>query len=189
MGTPALMAAQSGKILSAANQSAKSLYRHGQIFGLAEDGATGPTAAGWVVTLSVDVPVGLIQCPSGTVYEVAVVADDISLDTWDNSAAAAIMDNIAAVVYDCSTGSALLGAVWGTAAVAGAAVAPTDAEIATALGSSEFVRVADALASNTAAAVATSVWDNTARSGFGNVPAGFDGDLATTEAGWNSSLS
>tara|TARA_R110002020_G_scaffold194133_11_gene394756 strand:+ start:136 stop:708 length:573 start_codon:yes stop_codon:yes gene_type:complete len=189
MGTPALLAAQSSKILSAANQSAKALYRHSQLYGLAEDGTTGPAAAGWVVTLSVASPVGIIQCPSGTAYEVAAVTDDTSLAQWDNSGAAAAMDNVAAIVYDCHGGSAVLTAVWGTAAAVGSAEAPTDSEIAASLGSSEFVRVADVLASNSAAAVATQTWDNTARSGFGNVDAGFDGDLATSETAWNSSLS
>lgn len=189
MGTPALLAAQSGKILSAVNQSAKALYRHAQIFGLADDGATGPAAAAWVVTLAVDVPAGLIQCPSGTAYEVAAVADDTSLATWDNSAVSAAQDAVAAIVYDCSSGSAVLTAVWGEAAAHDDAAAPSDSDIASSLGSSEFVRVADVLAYNSAAAVVSTVWNNTARSGFGNVDAGFDGDLATSETAWNSSLS
>ena len=189
MGSPALLAAQSGKILAAVNQSSAAFYRHCQIFGLAADGSTAPSATAWVNTVTLSHAAGIIQCPSGAAYEVAAETDETGLATWDNSGAAAPMDNYAAIVFDCSGGAAVVTAVWGTAAAHGDAVAPTDAEVATSLGSTEFVRVANVLAYNSASAVVGSTWDNTARSGFGNVSAGFDGSLATSEDGWNTALS
>jgi len=111
--------------------------------------------------------------------------NDTALDTWDNSGAAAAMDNIAAIVYNCSSGAAVLGIAWGTAAAHGAAVAPTDAQVSYSLGTTEWVRCANVLTYNSAITTSSDTWDNTARSGFGNITAGFNGDLAVTEDAFN----
>ena len=186
MGSPSLIAAQAGKILSAVNQSSKAFYRVCQAFGLAAEGSTGSSASGWVVTLDISHAAGLLQLPSGTAYEVAAAATVTPAGgNWDNSSAAAAMDNYAHIVFDCSGGAAAVTTVWGTAAAHEEASVMTDAQIASSLGTTEFVRLCNILVYNSAITTVSNTYDNTVRSGFGNVSSGFDGDLATTEDSFN----
>ena len=191
MGTPALLAAQSSKIISAINQSSAALYRKCDLWGLAADGSTAPAAAASVVTASLSYAAGVVVMPSGTAYETAAVTDDVFNAAAEQKTLAfgTLNDAVAAYVFDASSGALVATQVWGDAAASGDAVAPTDAEIVVALGHTEFVRIADALYALGSASAVAATWDNTARSGFANIAAGINGGLATTETGWNSSLS
>ena len=181
MGSPALLAAQSGKVLLAANQSSAAFYRRVDVGGFVDD--NGSAAAAWVVTVTIDWTRQLITSTSGS-YEIAAAAAQSAPETWTNSTGAIARDNVAAVLHVCQSGTPVLAAFWGAEAEPGAAVAPSDAEISAGLGHNDWVRAANVLAESTGAAAVTVTVDNTARSGV--VASGFDGDLATTEAAFNA---
>jgi len=181
MGSPALLAAQSGKVLLAANQSSAAFYRRVDVGGFVDD--NGSASAAWVVTATVDWSRQIITSTSGS-YEIAAGVAQSAPETWTNSTGAIARDNIAAILYVCQTGTPTLAAFWGAEAEPGAAVSPTDDEISAGLGHNDWVRAADVLAASTGAAAVTITVDNTVRSGV--VPSGFDGDLATTEAAFNA---
>ena len=191
MGTPALLAAQSAKILSAANQSSGFLYRRADVFGLAADGSTSAAASASVVTASVSHAAGILVFPSGTAYQIVAVADKVFSDAADKMTLSYGVTNYAAAahVFDASSGSVAGAIVWSSASSTDDVAAPTDDEITAALGTTEWVRLANALYPLGSASAVTSQFDNAPRSGYGNVAAGFNADLATSESGWNSSLS
>ena len=175
MGSPALLSAQSAKALSAINNSSKFHYRRVDMAGLLADGSTPSSTSGWVTTLSVAAPASLMLCPSGSVG---------AGGTWDNSGDSSTAQNYAHMVFDCSSGSAVLTVVWGTSH-ATAATKMTTAEIASSLGTQEFVRIGELLVEQTGAAAETITVDNSTRSGFGQMSVGFDGGLAESEDAMN----
>ena len=184
MGSPALLSAQSAKALSAVNNSSKYHYRRVDMFGLLADGSTPTSTTAWVTTLSVAVPACVMLAPSGTVFEAAASATGMTAgDTFTNSgtSAAQVYGHI---VYDMSSGSPVLTTVWGTQHASAASKLST-AEIASSLGSSEFVRLGDVLLEQSGAAAETVTFDSTTRSGFGQMSAGFNGGLAESEDAMN----
>ena len=186
MGSPALLSAQSAKALSAINNSSKFHYRRVDMAGLLADGSTPSSTSGWVTTLSVAAPASLMLCPSGSVYSFAGQATGAvgAGGTWDNSGDSSTAQNYAHMVFDCSSGSAVLTVVWGTSH-ATAATKMTTAEIASSLGTQEFVRIGELLVEQAGASSATITADNSTRSGFGQMSVGFDGGLAESEDAMN----
>ncbi len=181
MGTPSLLAAQSGKVLDAVNNSAKLNYRRCEGYGLLADGSTPTGTSSWETTLSIATPASIMICPSGTVYEAAATLTGAPAagGTWDNGDEEAAT-NYAHIVFDCSSGSAVITVVW-----AGASDKMTTAEIESSLGTAEFVRIGDIKVEQTGAAAETLTVDNEERSGFGDISVGFNGGLHTTEGSFN----
>lgn len=178
MGTPALLAAQSGRVLSAANQSSAAFYRRVETGGFVSDGSGTPSAvAAWVATVTIDVTQAMWTTLSGT-YEGAASTDSSMSTTFDAGGVAA--SAYASIVVDNSSGTPAVDAMW---TAAGATARLTDAEITAALGHDDWARMCDVAVSVTGASAGTFVFDNTGRSGI--VPSGFPGDLATTEDSWN----
>lgn len=185
MGSPALLSAQSAKALSALNNSSKFHYRRLDMAGLLADGSTPSATSGWVTTLSVAAPASLMLCPSGTAYSFGGQATGAvgAGGAFTNSGTSAAQA-YGHMVFDCSSGSAVLTVVW-TDQHATAATKLTTAQIATSLGTSEFVRIGDFLVEQTGATAETITVDNSTRSGFGQMSVGFDGGLAESEDAMN----
>lgn len=175
MGTPALLAAQSGKVLSAANQSSAALYRQVVTGGFMDD--NGSAVAAWVATVTIDNARSIIKSLSGA-YELAAGTGSTLASTFDAGGSAGV--GYGAIVSDNSSGTTVIDIEWSDA---GAAAAPTDAEIADALGHQDWVRLGNVTATVTGASAGTFAIDNTARSGI--VDSGFNGDLAESEDAFN----
>ena len=176
MGTPALLAAQSGKVLAAANQSSKALYRRVVQGGLCDD--NGSAVSGWDLTITLDMTRAIISSLSGA-YDVAALSGSSLTTTFGNGASAT--SGFASIVADNSSGTPSIDA---QVSADGASAALTDAEITSALGHADWVRLCDVTVAVTGASAGTVSFDNTAASGI--VEAGFDGDLATTESAFSA---
>ena len=177
MGTPALLAAQSGRVLAAANQSSASFYRR-IAEGTIIDSAGSPSAvAGWVATITADLTHSIWTTISGTYEQPANLAASMAA-TFDSGGVVAAA--YASIIVDDSSGTPALDAYW----TAAAATAPlTDAEVTAALGHDDWARLSDVLVEVTGASAGDFTFDSTGRSGI--VASGFPGDLATTEDAWN----
>jgi len=175
MGTPALLAAQSGKVLSAANQSSKALYRRVVQGGLCDDGTS--TYSGWLATIKVTMTRAIISSTSGS-YDVAALSSAVMTTTFGNGASATA--GFASIVADNSSGTPAFNA-YVTADAATAAL--TDAEISDSLGHNDWVRLCDVAVAVTGASAGSVSFNNTVASGI--VASGFNGDLAVTESAFN----
>ena len=182
MGTPALLAAQSGKALAALNQSSAFFYR-------AVDGAivtdNATASVGWDVTLVVDVTAGCARGPGGAFDVAAATAQTLAPLSGANPLTVDA-DTYAAIIIDLSDGT--LGAVWSGVWVphgAGGEARVTDAQVDAAFGSPGWARACDVLVRSQATGTVSIVVDSAAA----RFPAsGFNGDLAVTEAGFNAGL-
>ena len=100
MGTPALLAAQSAKVLSAANQSSKALYRRVVQGGLCDDATS--TYSGWLATIKVNMTRAILSSTSGA-YDVAALSAAVMTTTFGNGASAT--SGFASIVADNSSGT------------------------------------------------------------------------------------
>lgn len=175
MGTPALLDAQSGKVLSAVNQSSAALYRQVLVGGFIDDNSSGVSS--WEATVDIDMTRTIIKSLSGA-FEVAALSGEALTSTFDADGSAAV--GYGAIVADNSSGTPSIDAEWSDL---GASAAPTDAEISDSLGHHDWVRIANVTATVTGASAGTFAFDNTARSGI--VDSGFNGGLAESEDAFN----
>jgi hypothetical protein len=175
MGTPALLDAQSAKVLSAVNQSSSAFYRRVVQGALLTD--NGSATSGWDATLTFDMTRAIISSLSGA-FEVAAATASSMTTTFGNGASAT--SGFASIVADNSSGTPAFDAQW---TADGASEALTDAEISDALGHHDWVRICDVTVAITGATTGTYGFDNTVASGI--VAAGFDGGLATSEDAFN----
>ena len=175
MGTPALLDAQSAKVLAAVNQSSSAFYRRVVQGALLTD--NGSATSGWNATLTFDMTRAIISSLSGA-FEVAAATASSMTTTFGNGASAT--SGFASIVADNSSGTPAFDAVNSDD---GAIVALTDAEISADLGHQDWVRICDVAVAVTSATTGTYGFDNTAASGI--VAAGFNGGLAVTEDAFN----
>lgn len=182
MGAPSLIAAQGSKILAQLNALAD--YQNNHVVGgiVSDGGTTQASGANTAPNIDLDCTQIVDAVVNGQPTELAAQTD------MDSDAGAAID-------FNATSGKSVIGAVllhrgaandtpamdtivMGAVADTADVVAPTDAEITTALGHSNWVRVADVTFTRTGDTTITVAVDHTVRP---NLTA-FTGDLATSEA-------
>ena len=185
MGAPALLDAQANRVLAQLNALrafARRAVSQGLVLAPTTPSTQATTTAG-ALALRINTSYLVANC-DGQPSELAAAADYVvhNATFWalNNSGVQAIW----AIILDYNSGTVQLADVAGAEALTGAAVAPTDAEITTATGHTQWARIADLTVTRTGDTAVTQVFDHTVQA-FPD-SSEFGSELSQTEASFSS---